>query len=386
MNNLTQPLTLLTLLLIWGLPALAQETDTTTASAFNWVEMPDQNPLPPPTITDGFGQYTQLVDIDGDGDLDAFDGHYFFENSGTINQPVFEKPTEITQKFFGGEEFGISSFADMDNDSDLDAFVIQQKAVRYYENIGNTNVPVFEERTGTANPLVGAESSRIFNIVDFDNDGDLDIFLKGLSQSGNPIQYYENTGNSGSPVLEKRTNPLLGVDIYSTSWTGLTFADIDQDKDFDVFVTVFSHVNGLYYYENIGSADQPQFENRTDTATNPLNEITHLRSEVDRGETIDLVDIDNDNDLDVFRGQQSLPMMYYENTGNIQSPRFVERHIFEEPRTVDAGGFSTPSFVDIDNDGDQDAFIGNLQGSVYYYENLGNARSQIGRASCRERV
>jgi hypothetical protein len=66
MKTLTKTLikTLLTLLLIWVLPALAQETadattdsTDTTESAYNWVNLPDQNPLKRPTITGGFGTF-----------------------------------------------------------------------------------------------------------------------------------------------------------------------------------------------------------------------------------------------------------------------------------------------------------------------------------------
>ncbi|MDH3709367.1 MAG: hypothetical protein OER04_05745 [Cyclobacteriaceae bacterium] len=39
------------------------------------------------------------------------------------------------------------------------------------------------------------------------------------------------------------------------------------------------------------------------------------------------------------------------------------------------GSYSTPYFVDIDNDGDQDLFLGEFSGTFFYYENTGSASS-----------
>lgn len=380
--------TLLTLLLIWSWTVLAQQT---TESAFNWVEMPDQNPFPPPTKTDDFGYIPQLIDFDGDEDLDAFDSIYYYENLGTAKEPKFKTPpTKITEKFFDGVKIeGRFRFVDIDNDNDWDIFVSPYNVyieegflIRYYENTGQKNTPVYEERTGTANPLAGVRVGTGENVdvgggarfVDIDADQDLDIFFQGSGTSNGPfIQYYENIGDSNHPQFEKQTdsanNPLREI---ATTGDYFLFADSDQDGDLDVFMISSA---GMIYYENTGTATQPQFEERPLSA-NPFNEIA-----LSVFEPIDIVDIDNDNDLDIFEGQTQtymrgiLPITYYENTGSIHSPRFVEDHtLFQEPGTLDVGVYAYPKFVDIDNDGDQDAFMGGEE-KIYYYENIGNARS-----------
>ena len=40
---------------------------------------------------------------------------------------------------------------------------------------------------------------------------------------------------------------------------------------------------------------------------------------------------------------------------------------------IDLGYFSAPAFVDIDNDGDFDAFVSDDNGIIHYYKNTGNA-------------
>ena len=111
MKHLTQTITktLLTLLLTWSWTALAQETDNAntttgaTTSAYNWVNLPDQNPLKSPVVAENFGRYPQLIDFDGDGDFEMFDGIYYYENLGSAEKPTFKTPpTKITKEFLGG--------------------------------------------------------------------------------------------------------------------------------------------------------------------------------------------------------------------------------------------------------------------------------------------
>jgi hypothetical protein len=72
-----------------------------------------------------------------------------------------------------------------------------------------------------------------------------------------------------------------------------------------------------------------------------------------------LVDVDNDGDFDAFIGEYSGSIKYYENTGNNGSPTFTEQTGVDNPFDgVVVGPVPKPAFVDIDNDGDFDAFIG----------------------------
>jgi hypothetical protein len=379
--------TILTILLIWSLPALAQETEDITPT-YNWVEMPDQNPFPPPTMTGGFGNHPQIIDFDGDGDFDAFDSRYYYENIGTKKEPKFKTPPiAIVDQFFGdakssdSENFFYFRFVDIDNDGDWDAFV-KSKSIKYYENTGTPNAPVFEERIGTANPLASMRvgnhgedeenfdivSNAFFNFVDIDADQDLDLFVG--NQYVYPIQYHENIGDSSHPQFEEQTdsvnNPFNGVESNKLPYMP-SFADIDQDGDLDVFMY---NQTTLFYHENIGTAKQPQFEQRS---TNPLNDIVQSRWSK---YPVDLKDIDNDNDLDVFMGRFGRsPLIGYENIGSIDNPIFVEESLFNEPHTVDMGWRAVIRFVDIDNDGDQDVFMGSTSNISHFYENIGNARS-----------
>ena len=127
-----------------------------------------------------------LVDIDGDGDLDAFVGNYdgntlFFRNAGTDSNPVFA--TANTNPFGLTDVGGRASptFADIDNDGDLDAFVGEKLGdILFFRNTGTVNNPVFA--AANTNPFGLSNVDFYINpaLVDIDGDGDLDAFVTGV--------------------------------------------------------------------------------------------------------------------------------------------------------------------------------------------------------------
>ena len=104
---------------------------------------------------------------------------------------------------------------------------------------------------------------------------------------------------------------------------------------------------------------------------NPLNGV-----DVGSASKPSFVDIDNDGDIDVFIGEYAGNINYYKNTGSNNSPTFTAQTGGNNPLNgVDVGSYSTPTFVDIDNDGDFDVFIGEEDGDIYYYKNTGSNSS-----------
>ncbi|MFM7787083.1 MAG: FG-GAP repeat domain-containing protein, partial [Microcystis panniformis] len=45
------------------------------------------------------------------------------------------------------------TFADLDNDGDLDAIIGHQTGIKYFKNLGSPSSPLFAEQTGSQNPF-----------------------------------------------------------------------------------------------------------------------------------------------------------------------------------------------------------------------------------------
>jgi sugar lactone lactonase YvrE len=261
-------------------------------------------------------------------------------------------------------EHSSPAFVDIDGDGDFDMFVGDfVGTISYYENTGSDINPIFTEQTSLNNPLndVNVASWCFPTFVDIDNDGDQDVFI---GEQDNYINYFENTGSNNSPEFTEQTgtnNPFNGVYV-SGGKSNPDFVDIDNDGDQDVFI---GEQDGfINYYSNTGSSNSPEFTEQTGI-NNPFNGI-----DFGYASDITFVDIDNDGDFDALIGRYEGLIHFYKNTGISSSPEFTEQIGSSNPfDNIDVGRWSTPEFVDINDDGYQDVFIGEQDGNISYYKN-----------------
>lgn len=87
-------------------------------------------------------------------------------------------------------------------------------------------------------------------------------------------------------------------------------------------------------------------------------------------------DVDGDGDLDLVVGETNGQMFYFENTGTTTSPIFTQRTGAANPfNGIDVGSYSAPAFGDLDGDGDLDLVSGAQPGTLLYYRNTGTTSS-----------
>ena len=138
---------------------------------------------------------------------------------------------------------------------------------------------------------------------------------------------------------------------------------VDIDGDLDFDAFIGNEDGDTYFFQNIGTNSSPDF---TDPVVNPFS----LSATEYNTSSPKFIDIDDDGDFDVFIGNQTADFIYFENTGTASSPSYS--NAIENPFGLSGNrsySFSSPDLVDIDNDGDFDLFIGSSSGNIYYFEN-----------------
>jgi len=257
--------------------------------------------------------------------------------------------------------FSTPTFADIDGDGDLDAFIGEiLGTIKYYQNTGSNRSPRFQN---AASPLNIPEGEFFFStpsFADLDGDGDLDAFIGEYYGS---IRYYKNNGTTTNrfDLQTGADNPFNNKNVPGNSTP--TFADLDGDGDLDAVIGDWR--GNLNYFQNQGRTSSLSFVQQTGSS-NPFNGVVEKYYSAPT-----FGDIDGDGDLDLFIGSSDGTIKYYKNTGSVSSPRFVVQTGAANPfNGVDVGSYSTPSLVDIDGDGDLDALIGNFDGEIKYYKNI----------------
>jgi len=315
----------------------------------------------------------ELVDIDGDGDLDFFistgSNFIYYKNTGSSTAPAFtlQGNNPFSLSHITGNPF---AFGDMDGDGDLDFFTTSQYDVFFYENTGTPTVPNFANPT--PNTLTGFTLSGTLmgmDIVDYDNDGDWDI-VSGRSgyygQIGD-FMYYENIGTNAAADFTFPNPKIVKPFSLNGSSQAATLGDLNGDGLIDILAE--SDGQGIQFYENTGTVTATDYHYLS-IVNNPFG-LTSMSGGYD---SPTLVDIDNDGDLDLFRGSTySTIITYNENTGTATAPAFGANQTdpFSLTQATASNIYSNLAFTDLDGDGDLDILMGTSTNDFYYYENTG---------------
>jgi hypothetical protein len=191
----------------------------------------------------GFTQGVVAGDIDNDGDIDIAEAKWgapstLYLNDGQGNFTDAGKRLGLSQAL-NEPDNGIA-FGDVDNDGDLDIAMVHGGRVALWRNRGNSfaRYQVFWLTGGGGfHPCFG----------DFDHDGYLELYISG----GN---YYDNDGEGGFftevPISDYGLDDsLLAVDARAAA-----LGDFDNDGDLDIYVTA-KRGHNLLFRNEINNSD-----------------------------------------------------------------------------------------------------------------------------------
>lgn len=272
-------------------------------------------------------------------------GGISFTRVADAANPVVSDPGHAAGAYFG------ASWVDLDGDADLDLWVDQTQA---YRNLGGGN---FESIAGSG--LADGQFSSGFTPQgnswgDYDNDGDADAFMASLNSF-----LYRNDGATFTQIVTGD----IGDGFANRGWTP-AFGDYDNDGNLDlVIVHPATFIGGGPALPNhMFHGDGPPDYGFTRVTTGPI--VTGLDSY-----TVGTwADYDDDGDLDFFIGSgpangTTQPDNLYRNLLTETGTADFER-IEESPIATDLQDGQVWNWIDVDNDGDLDAYVTNWGGPL----------------------
>ncbi len=270
-------------------------------------------------------------DVDNDGDLDCFVANWygvnnlFYLNNGDGNFTEITSGNLVTDGGFSET----AAWGDYDNDGFLDLYVTNSDGTRRNFLYHNERNGTFSKITSGA-PATDAFISRMVNWVDYDNDGDLDLFVTNEEEQNENL--YKNMGGG---VFDKITNLPIVTDFgntMSSSW-----GDMDNDGDLDLFMANDRTGNSLFRHDGKGG----------------FSKVSSTVSETGNSFSSQWGDVDNDGDLDLFVtnafGGGMWKNFIYLNDGTGRFEKVTTGAI-----TDDLGWNYGCAMGDYDNDGDLD--------------------------------
>lgn len=263
---------------------------------------------------------------------------------------VFTKADNSIVGLDGQEDNWSTSFGDYDNDGFVDLFLVNYTLNGTNQLYHNNGDGTFTKIT-SGNPIVtdiASSTSAVWG--DYDNDGDIDLFVSNNIGFKNFL--YRNEGNGQFTSI--LNDPIVNYTGYAH---GAAWSDYDNDGYIDLFIADYfpTRFNKLYHNNGDGTF--------TEIKSSPL--VTDASFSVSSA----WGDYDNDGDQDLFVSNTNDENNFlYRNEGNEQFTKITTGDI------VNDGGKSVgASWGDYDNDLDLDLFVSNSGNqNNFLYKNNGD--------------
>jgi len=405
--------------------------DSEDTLSFTQVSYPYLVSLQGSTLTNilvTYADYPAIQDIDNDGDLDilTFWGLGSFvewhknssiERYGTADSLVFEKATACWGHFAEAGESNIihldtcvtrGSFNNLDDPKhtgstllvhDLNADQLPDLVlgdVDFSSLVALLNGGTLEEASMVSQEDAYPDADHPVDLVSFpaagfidaNHDGLQDLWVSpfdpSLVKSDFSASCWLYTGTvEGLNFQQSNFLQDEMIDLGAGAYPLLM--DVDMDGLPDLIVGNYGVLDSSWYtpatgrqceylstltlFRNTGSLQQPAFhlENSDYLGLSALKMQSLIPA---------AGDLDGDGDTDLICGNSKGKLVYLENIAEPgQAPQFAKA----DPafRQIDAGDFSAPQIIDLDQDGWSDLVIGKRNGTMSYYRNTGQGTFEL---------
>ena len=342
----------------------------------------------------GWGMGGTAADIDNDGDTDLYVTNFgpnrLYRNNG---DGTF---TDFTQASGTGSSAWSASaaFADLDGDGWVDLYVTNYVDFDFSDPPTSGRFCRFKGRPAYCGPKrypasrdvlyrnlgngVFSDVSRTSGIADrgyyglgvvctdYDNDGDLDVYVANDSV---PNNLFQNNGRGQFKDVALQAGVAVDANGKEQAGMGVDAGDYDNDGWMDLYVTNFSEEYNTLY-RNLGNGFFIDSTRETGLAQPTMSYL---------GFGTGFIDFNRDGRVDLFVANghlypnvppYSMPDQWFLNIGNSQF-RDVSNQAFPSPTAAVGRG---AAFVDLDNDGSLEIVVSILddQPLVYRRDQLGN--------------
>ncbi len=312
---------------------------------------PAPAPTPPPSSTD-------------DDDDDGVDGFVAVDAgvSGLVRGWGYEELTSgPTTGTFPLEFSSGLAAADYDDDGDIDLYVVggDEEPNHLFENQGDGTFRDVAGQTGLDLRHLGSGPA----FADIDGDGDLDLFVGAVE--GERYYLMENTGGTFTNITVQSNIVLTAANTVSA-----TFADYDLDGDLDLFLAHWgfpeqADTETVWQNGGDGIFESASIESgiAAELVVESLNYNNGEVARIDRTFTANLTDLDADGDPDLLMAADYDTSQVFRNNGDGTFTRTTDREVI-----VDQSGMGA-SVGDYDNDGDMDWFVTSIYENPDFFGN-----------------